>query len=328
MPESAPMIEHGTRASAEQSPLVSVITPTFNSGRLITRAIRSVQAQTYQNFEIIIADDASKDDTRQQVESLAESRITFLPSTEKTNQGPAATRNRALACARGTFVAFLDSDDEWLPEKLNRQVLYLESHPACSLVVTNAYDISPNGDIVETEFDSSAAVSGPDAWRTLLKYSFIETSSVMTRRSLVEELGAFDPKLFVSQDQDLWIRLAVRGEVGIIDEVLGKIHQVPTGHMTRNRHRQAEIMLPMIEGHIARLREKLSQRDIDDILGHRYQVVGRSLFLHGYYSLGLKLVAKASRRNGNWLGNLYYVCHANPLSITLKRIVGRGSNRA
>lgn len=317
------MIHNDLQTKRSQIPLVSVILPTFNSRRTIVRALRSVFAQTYQNFEIIIADDASKDDTRQQVASFEDERITFLESSEPSNKGPAPTRNRALAKARGEYVAFLDSDDEWLPEKLDKQVRFLESHPGCSMVVSNAFDISPEGVIIETEFDSTTAVSGPEAWRSLLKYSFIETSSVMARRNLVEELGGFDPKFFISQDQDLWIRLALRGEVGVIDEVLGKIYQLPTGHMTRNLHRQAEIMLPMIEGHIARLGAKLSQREIDEILGHRYQVVGRTLFLHGHYMLGLELIAKASLRNGNWLGNLFYLSHANPFGIGLKRAVKR-----
>jgi glycosyltransferase involved in cell wall biosynthesis len=315
------MTESRAKADQGQFPLVSVVMPTFNSSRTVTRALKSVFSQTYQRFEIVIADDASKDDTKRCVDAMADVRMTFVESTEKTNLGPAATRNRALAKANGKYVAFLDSDDEWFPEKVEKQVRFLESHPSCCMVVANAYDISPDGEIVETEFSSAPAVSGPEAWRTLLKYSFIETSSVMTPLSLVRELGGFDPKLLVSQDQDLWIRLAIRGEVGIIDEVLGKIHQVSTGHMTRNRHRQADIMLPMIEGHVARLKDKLSQREIDKILGHRYQVVGRNLFHYGYYALGLKLVARASRRNGNWLGNLFYLCHASPLGASLKRMV-------
>lgn len=315
------MIDSRANADQGQFPLVSVVMPTFNSSRTVTRALKSVFAQTYQPLEIIIADDASKDDTRRCVDALGDARITFLESGEKTNQGPATTRNRALAKANGTYVAFLDSDDEWLPDKIEKQVRFLESHPRCSMVVTNANDVSPEGEVIETEFRSTRPVAGPEAWRTLLKYSFIETSSVMAPLSLVREVGGFDPRLLVSQDQDLWIRLAVRGEVGIIDEVLGKIHQVATGHMTRNRHRQADIMLPMIEGHVARLKERLSEREIDDILGYRYQVVGRNLFRYGYYALGLKLVARASRRNGNWLGNLFYMCHASPLGVSLKRAV-------
>jgi len=304
-------------------PLVSVVMPTFNSQNTVLRALKSVLAQTYGNIEIVIADDASRDDTRQRVESLADERVTFLESDAKTNQGPAASRNRALAVAQGKYVAFLDSDDEWLPEKLAVQVAFMGANPDCSIVVSNAEDISPEGRVVETEFDSTPPARGPDAWRVLLKYSFIETSSVMTRLALVRELGAFDTKLFVSQDQDLWIRLALRGEVGIIDKVLGRIHRVPSGHMARNVRRQTEFLLPMIEGHVKRLASRLSAREVDEILGRRYQSVGRQMFLHREYGAGLHLLLKASMRNGKWLGNIFYLCHANPLGILLKGLIRR-----
>ncbi len=315
------MIANEISSRDDQRPVVSVIMPTFNSTRTIVRALKSVLSQTYQDFEIIIADDASKDDTRQQIATVVDPRISFLESPEISNKGPAPTRNRALAKARGTYIAFLDSDDEWFPEKLERQVRFLESYPLCSLVVSNAYDVAPDGKIIETEFDAAPAIDGAEAWRTLLKYSFIETSSVMTRRSLVDELGRFDPKLLVSQDQDLWIRLALRGEVGVIREILGKIHQVPTGHMNRNYRRHANFLLPMIEGHVARQRDRLSQREVDDILGQRYQVAGRNLFLHGHFLLGLRLLMRACSHNGNWFRNLLYVCQANPPALALKKAI-------
>lgn len=306
----------------KQQALVTVIIPTFNSSKTIARALRSVRAQTYQNLDIVIADDASCDDTQQRVDDFRDPRVTFLPSQEKTNKGPAVARNRGLAQARGTYVAFLDSDDEWLPDKLRTQVDYLETHPACSIVVSNAKDISAEGIVVGEEFDPpNIPASGAEAWRVLLKYSFIETSSVMTRRSLADELGGFDPNLFVSQDQDMWIRLATRGDVGLIYEIQGHIYKLSTSHMKRNRRREADIMLPMIERHVRRLGQRLSKREIDDILGKRYQVIGRSMFLYREYRLGVHLLAKASARNGNWIGNFFYVCHANPAAIWLKAII-------
>lgn len=313
------MAERISPPALHEMPAVSIVIPTFNSGRTIARALKSVLAQTYQNFEVIIADDASQDDTRQQVEQMGDARVAFLPSSANSNQGPATTRNRALARIRGDYIAFLDSDDEWLPEKLGKQVEFLDSHPACSIVVANAYDVAPDGHIIETEFDSTTPQAGPDAWRVLLKYSFIETSSVMTRAALVRRVGGFDTRLLISQDQDLWIRLALEGEVGIIDDVLGKIHQVPTGHMTRNRHRSVDIMLPMIERHVEAQAARLSKQEIDAILGVRYQTIGQDMFVLRQYGLGLKLLFKASLRQGNWLRNLFYVCHANPLGVEVKR---------
>src|SRR5579862_5553699 len=156
------MIVNDIPSQTGQLSLVSVIMPTFNSARTVGRALRSVLSQTYQNFEIIIADDASKDETRQQIATVVDPRITFLESPEISNKGPAPTRNRALAKARGTYIAFLDSDDEWFPEKLERQVRFLESYPLCSLVVSNAYDVAPDGKIIETEFDAAPAIDGAE----------------------------------------------------------------------------------------------------------------------------------------------------------------------
>ena len=304
---------------AIEAPLISVVVPTFNSGRTIVRALASILAQSHGNLEVIIADDASSDDTHRRVLEFADSRILLLPSDKSVNEGPAVARNRALTQAKGSYIAFLDSDDEWFPEKLRLQLAFLEAHPACSMVVSNAEDVASDGRIIETEFDSTRPRSGPEAWRVLLKYSFIETSSVMARAALVRRLGGFDPKLLVSQDQDLWIRLALEGEVGILPEVLGRIHQVPTGHMTRNRYRKAGFVLPMIERHVRAQAARLSKEEIDEILGFRYQAVGQDLFVHGYYLLGLRLLFQASLRQGNWLHNLVYVSHANPVGSLIKQ---------
>lgn len=312
----------GEPTTERRRPLVSVIIPTFNSGKVISRALRSALAQTYDRMEVVVSDDASHDDTREKVEATGDPRVTYVASDAPTNRGPATARNRALARARGEYVAFLDSDDEWFPTKLAKQVDYLEAYPACVLVVSNANDVSPAGKVVGTEFGGPRApTGGADAWRVLLKYSFIETSSVMARLSAVRDVGGFDPALFVSQDQDLWIRLALRGDVGIIDEVLGQIHEVATGHMTRNRLRQVDIMLPMIERHVDRLAARLSRREIDGILGHRYQVVGRAVLLERQYRAGIRLLAKASARNGKWFSNLFFVCHANPIGISVKKLL-------
>ena len=313
-------------------PLVSVVIATFNSEQTIARALKSVQCQTYSNLEVIIADDASTDETRACVEAFSDGRISFLPSSALENKGPADARNRALKKASGKYVAFLDSDDEWFQEKIARQVAYLEAHPDCSIVVSNAYDISPIGTVLGTEFGSSPPVGGSEAWRALLKKSFIETSSVMTRLELVRELGGFDTLLFVSQDQDLWIRLALRGEVAVIQDILGRILEVPSGHMKRNAHRQFDIMLPMIERHVDRLRPRLSREEANDILGFRYRVTGRNLYVLGEYRAGLKCLLKSSRHSGAWLENLFFLCHASPIGRMLKKgikaLIPRRKSRA
>ena len=109
-------------------PLVTVIIPTYNRANQISRAIHSVQAQSYKHWELLIVDDASNDDTAKIISNIADSRIQYI--RHETNQGAAAARNTALAQAKGEYIAFLDSDDEWIPAKLEKQVIYFEQLPA------------------------------------------------------------------------------------------------------------------------------------------------------------------------------------------------------
>ena len=102
------------------SPVVSVIIPTYNRAHLIGRAIRSVLDQTYQDWELIVVDDASTDDIPGIVKGFTDGRVKYIRHDE--NKGAAAARNTGIQAARGAYIAFLDSDDEWLPEKLERQV--------------------------------------------------------------------------------------------------------------------------------------------------------------------------------------------------------------
>lgn len=106
--------------------LVSIIMPTYNCGRFIAESIRSVLAQTYSNWELIIADDCSNDNTAQIVHSFKDERIRF--QCNEHNMGAALTRNKALQMARGKYIAFLDSDDMWAPEKLERQLAFMKEH--------------------------------------------------------------------------------------------------------------------------------------------------------------------------------------------------------
>ena len=106
--------------------LVSVIMPTYNCGRFIRESINSVLAQTYTNWEFLIVDDCSTDDTEAIVHTYQDTRIRYMRNTQ--NEGAAMTRNRALREAKGRYIAFLDADDLWLPEKLEQQIAFMEQH--------------------------------------------------------------------------------------------------------------------------------------------------------------------------------------------------------
>ena len=162
------------------NPLVSVVVPAYNAERTITRAIQSALHQDYQLVEVIVADDCSTDATREVVRQLQDPRIAFLPSS--VNCGAASTRNRGIRHATGTYVAFLDADDEWLPGKLSRQVHLMEQHPNACVATCDCLFFDGSGLPKETFFQQRIPCDGENAWQALLAYNFVQTSD---RKSVV-----------------------------------------------------------------------------------------------------------------------------------------------
>lgn len=205
------------------APAVSVIIPAYNAAGFVRRAVDSVLAQTCADFELLVVDDGSTDGTRDVLASYgAKLRVLAQP-----NGGPAAARNHGLRYAQGDYVAFLDADDHWLPQKLERQLQLMSARPDvgfCSTatsVVTEAG--APAGDwpcgvgsgpLPDLLFMRSAAVSG-------------STSGVLARRVLLMELGGFDVTLRGFEDPDLWIRLAAQAGYACISEPLTVVVRTP-----------------------------------------------------------------------------------------------------
>ena len=197
-------------------PLVTVIIPTYNRANQISRAIHSVQAQSYKHWELLIVDDASNDDTAKIISNIADSRIQYI--RHETNQGAAAARNTALAQAKGEYIAFLDSDDEWIPAKLEKQVIYFEQLPASvGLIYTGALIVD------STEYkDKKMPVYRGNLLRQLLLENVIVGggSSPMIRKAVLNSVASFDIKLPARQDLDFWVRISQHYLIDFIDEVL------------------------------------------------------------------------------------------------------------
>ena len=187
-------------ASPLVSPLVSVIIPALNASATLGRALDSVRAQTYPYWEAIVIDDGSSDDTVALVERRGDPRCRVI--RRFTRGGPSRARNDGIAAAKGALIALLDADDEWLPEKLARQVAALARHPAASLVVCDMRAIHEDGSAGSSVFTRQAPSAGPEAWKALLASSFIGTSAVLAPRDLVRDIGGFDASLAVGEDQD------------------------------------------------------------------------------------------------------------------------------
>jgi teichuronic acid biosynthesis glycosyltransferase TuaG len=169
--------------SAER-PLVTVITPAFNAHALLPETVRSVRSQTYVHYEHIIVDDRSDDGTRELIQGFAVSESRIRPIFMEQNAGPVVARNAAVAAARGKYVAFLDADDLWHPEKLERQVALMES-TQCALSFTDYRHMAADGTKV------GGLVRGPNqiTLRTHYATRFFCCSAVMFNRALVPDFA-------------------------------------------------------------------------------------------------------------------------------------------
>ncbi|MDX9787120.1 MAG: glycosyltransferase [Desulfobacterales bacterium] len=192
---------------------VSVIIPTYNRAWAIKAAIDSVLSQDYDGHELIVVDDGSTDETNS---TLAEyvPRITVI---RQANRGVSAARNRGILEATGELIAFLDSDDRWLPGKLSRQVDFFNAHPKALICQTEEIWIR-NGVRVNPK-NRHQKPSG-DIFEPSLQLCLVSPSAVMMQRRLFDSVGAFDEALPACEDYDLWLRVACRYPVYLIDEAL------------------------------------------------------------------------------------------------------------
>jgi glycosyltransferase involved in cell wall biosynthesis len=199
------MEPHGESSAFE--PLVSVVIPAYNRARLVGRAVASVIGQAYQNFEIIVVDDASTDDLAAALSAFADSRLRCIVHPD--NRGAAAARNTGVAAAHGTFIAFLDSDDVWLPEKLGHQVAVMRDEPPAVAGHVCAYECVKTGYAVRRIVPDWTPETF--ARQQLFGCTCGPGTTLLCRREVFTDIGPFDEKLRRLEDWDWILRLAARG---------------------------------------------------------------------------------------------------------------------
>lgn len=252
----------------QTQPLVSVIIPCFNSKSTLLKSIDSVLAQTYKNYEIILADDASTDGTAELVANLENALIKSVAL--KNNSGAAAARNAGIRQAKGKYIAFLDSDDTWHPDKLAKQVNKFEKNHLCALISCDSIFVSEEGRVLKRSHVTRPPVQGRNAWKILLAYNFLPTPTVMVKREDAVKCGTFNEKLVVGEDLDLWVRIAHEGEVEIIDEVLVTILDRPGSLMKKDLlGRLDTYVMPMIKGYVNKWDKELTFKERKRIFGQR-----------------------------------------------------------
>ena len=194
-------------------PSVSVIIPTYNRYNFLCAAVRSVLEQTFADYELIIVDDGSDDGTRDHF-IHAESPVRYI---HQDQTGVSAARNKGIRSAGGKFIAFLDSDDYWLPEKLSIHVEYMQKHPEVLISQTEEIWIR-NGARISQK--SKHKKPSGDIFDKSLELCIVSPSTVMMRKEFFDKVGLFDERLPVCEDYDLWLRTACQMEVPLIPEAL------------------------------------------------------------------------------------------------------------
>ncbi len=195
------------------TPEISVIIPTHNRRAMLREALASVVAQRGARFEVIVIDDGSTDGTWDELSAGGYN----LRSARTERRGPAAARNRGIALARGRLIAFLDSDDLWMPEKLARQSLFMRHNPGCPISQTGERWL--RGGLQVNPARRHRKRSG-DIFAAALHACLISPSAAILRRELLDEVGGFDEDMAACEDYDLWLRILAHHEAGLLDEPL------------------------------------------------------------------------------------------------------------
>lgn len=185
------------------NPLVSVIIPVFNSEETLRATLDSVIAQTYKNIEIILIDDGSTDSSEEIIRKVKGLNIYPILYFYQENKGVSAARNAGIKKATGKYIAFLDSDDLWVPEKIQTQVGLIEKNPTIDLLATNK-----EKDTFKKFLWTEIKELMPISLNLMLYKNFLLTSTTMFKRSLVEDIGYFDEQMNYSEDMDYFCRFA------------------------------------------------------------------------------------------------------------------------
>jgi len=200
--------------------LVSVIIGVYNKERYVEECLQSVLRQTYPHFELIVVDDCSTDGSLAKIRKVQDDRIRLVQLAGNSGR-PAIPRNQGLAIARGKYLAFLDADDLWMPEKLEKQVAYMESYPEFLLVHAQCKVVDGDGNFLRLRHEGRLPPAG-DNLLPLLEHCWISISSVMVKKALVDRIGVFDedPGLRAREDYAWLLRAAVTAPFGVIEECL------------------------------------------------------------------------------------------------------------
>ncbi len=259
-----------------QGPFISVVIPTYNSEDFITKTLETVFSQTYDNYEVIVSDDGSTDNTVDVVRSF------FLQNSSRKkallinkHEGPGAARNKGIKSASGDWISFLDSDDLWNHNKLESIVGYIRKNDDIDLV---CHSLIVKDGLKETLMDPSKYFNNKiDPFLSMYRGNYLYTSALTIEKNILYQAGLFDNKLLSAQDYDLWLRLGLINKIkmGFIEDPLS-IHIVREGSISSNVERRLKCMLEISQKYYVELKKVSRVPKIEKIKfeGRVYTTVG------------------------------------------------------
>lgn len=289
---------------------VSVIIPAFNREGTIDRALNSVLDQDFENFEIIVVDDCSDDDTVEVVMEFDDDRIKCIQ--HHTNKGASEARNTGIKCAKGQYIAFLDSDDEWDSDKLRRQIQKIEQANQTIGVIYTGYQVKYSGEMEVGQVPSKKG----DIYQAQLAKDWVSpTSAVMVKAECFDAVGGFDTSLPARQDYEMWLRLSQRYEFEYIKEPLVTLHTESKNRITtdiQSRIQAHKMLLDRLDNDISNL--PFHQRR--KVIATQYFTIARYSQRHSAGNLAIKFFVRSIMINPlyfkAWLAFLLLLVGLNP----------------
>ena len=263
------------------SPLVSVIIPAFNVEKYIQATLDSILAQTWTNMEVIVTDDGSSDKTQSLINEYVERYPKIVQLIVQKNSGTSTARNNGINCSKGEIIAFMDADDIWLPNKLQRQVEIFNKFKDVSLVYTNAQCIDQFGNDYGHSYSSDEEINeNPEnIFSQLLLRNHIPLSSITVRKNIFEKTGLFNIKTRLAEDKEWLLKVAHKYQIYGIKDCLTqyRIHAMNKG---KNNYREViDILLDNSQKYSSEVKELGSK--FSKVLSKKYYYYGYSLFEKG-----------------------------------------------
>ena len=284
-------------------PKVSIVMPTYNRSHLLKRAITSVLDQQYSDFELIIVNDGSKDDTRRKVEEFSDKRIVYI---EQEHGGAAAAENQGIKVSRGRYVAFIDDDDEWMAEKLQIQMKVFDGQPTqTGVLYCGASYIDVENGTLKYHPDISVDLGNGDVHKLFFsRNNFVSLVTAIVRKECFDKVGGFDESLPSGNDRDLWIRISQYYSFKYLPLSLVRVYHTPKS-------------ISRTESNIIETHKILLERYRKEYLQYgkkRYAYlmcrVGNSYILHGNIAKGFQYLVNTVRE-----------CYEDPIYVI--KCIGR-----